>query len=311
MEACYGLARSEEPMGKTQISNFIDRSEPYTKALIHLGSQIGVVVEEGGKYSVDNEVEDNLKTSLPEQRFVILNKSLQQYQPFLTFLSFLSQGYSSKESSRKVKAIYGFELKEDDIDKQFTKLGTYADLIEPKGDSYKVAIEEKTLTDTYVNDLKSALESEASTRLFLQNQLDEKITNYMEEETFEELVEALLRFENSPRNAIAGTGRAVEDFQRKILNDFGQGGDLNYEDAKGIGQLGEWMHQQEEWSEKRHLHGASYLGGMRNPSGGHGKDPKSLERWEVNPEIAFDYILASIHYIRSIYESAKNSRKIL
>ncbi|MFB6199745.1 MAG: hypothetical protein ABEJ83_02610 [Candidatus Nanohaloarchaea archaeon] len=308
MEATFGLSQAPKPLEEEEISRFIDKNSRYARAALNLGTEIEIIQESKQGYEINPEIEEEVRKSPPDQRFAILNKYVQRYEPFTAFLSFLTKGYSSDRAAVQVDVLYDLGMSEEKLERQFVNLGVYTNLLEKTNEDVTVNVEENPLTDEYIQDLEIALKSEAAARVFLEDRIGEDIIAYMNDEDIEELVTALLEHRSNPRNAISAAGRAVEDFQREIGDDHGIEG--NYSGASGIGQLADELHR-ESWSMKRQLHGGKYLGGMRNPSGGHGYNPETLERWEVNPEVALDYILASIHYIRSLYRISVDNRQVL
>lgn len=309
MEAVFGIAESPKPLEEEGISDFIDMGERYTDAVVHLAKQLDLIQKTPTGYIVHPEIKTEIKQAAPDQRFVILNRHLQRYEPFSAFCSFINKGYSADEAAKKVDALYELGLAESKLKNQFLNLGTYAEILSDNSQTKVVGIEDNPLSDDYVEDLLSALQSEMSARLFLEDKLGEDLVTFLDHGTFEELIAALKLFQEEPRSAIGAAGRAVEDFQRELAEEFGSN-DRNYQSASGISQLTKHL-QGDDLMMKRHYHGGNYLGGMRNPSGGHGKDTETLERWDVSSDVALEYILAAVHYIRSQYRYTTEKRQVL
>ncbi|WP_143165465.1 hypothetical protein [Halobaculum gomorrense] len=309
LEAVFGIAESPAPMDPDSLQEFIDREERYTDAVIHLAKELNMAREAPAGLVVDPEIEDEIKRASPDQRFVILNRYVQRYEPFTTFSSFINKGYSAEAAARKVNSLYQMNIADSKLKSQLLNLGEYAEIISVGDEPRVTGIGEDPLSEKYVEDLLTALQSEMSARLFLEDRLGEDLVRYLDHGSFEELIAALRLFEDEPRSAIAAAGRAVEDFQRDLAADYGSE-DRDYQSASGIGQL--TMHLNgDDLMMKRHLHGGNYLGGMRNPSGGHGKDTETLERWDVSSEVALEYVLAATHYIRSQYRYTTELKQIL
>ncbi len=308
MEAVFGLSQTPRPLERDEISRFIDCGTRYTKAVIHLGEELNLMQEVDSGFEVNSDIAEEVRKLSPDQRFVILNKYLQRYKPFIAFLSFLSKGYEPDRAAVQVDVLYDLGISEEKIKKQFIKLGTYSNLLENDNGTIAVSAKDSPISEEYIQELEDALKSEATARIFIEDQIGEDVVAYMNDKYVDELATALVEHNSSPRNSISAAGRAVEDFQRDIGNDYGTSG--NYSSASGIGQLATELHK-ENWTMKRHLHGGNYLGGMRNPSGGHGYNPKTLERWDVQPEVAVEYALAAMHYIRSLYRSAEDNKQVL
>lgn len=305
VEAISGLATSSKPLSKEATAKYIGKSNAHTSATLQLGIQLELIQDTNNDYQAGPEYEDRIRKAGTEQKYLILREALQDYDPFISFIGSLNEGYSPEDAARQVKALYSMDS--SSLEKQFLSLGEKTDIIDSNGD-LEIDIESKSLENNYVSNLRDSLKSEATARLFIEKQLGNDITKYLSSDIIEELVGALCEFEKSPRTAISSTGRAIEDFQRDIGNDYGKEG--NYGSAHGIGQLTQELNR-EDWSMKRHFHGGNYLAGMRNPSGGHGYDPKTMERWTVTSEVALDYILASLHYIKSLYKKAVEDKQVL
>lgn len=305
MEAAYGLASSPRPLSADEISRFIEKGERYTQSVINLGQELELIYQSGDKYRADSDIEKELRQAEKEQRSLLLKKYVLQYEPFMTFLSFLLKGYDRSTSAKNTDVLYDLGLDESKLENQFSNLGEWTDILSEE----EIEIEIKSLSRDYLKKLEEAIESKASARIFLEQKLGEDVFAYLGEELIEDLITGIQEFEDSPREAIGAVGRAVEDFQRDIGNNYGKEGEYR-EGIHGIGQLSGQM-QREDWSMSRHLHGGKYLSAMRNPSGGHGYNPETLERWEVRSDVGLDYILASLHYIRSVYRMAESRRQVL
>jgi hypothetical protein len=310
METAYGLSKSPKPLTDEDIERLVDRNGRTVRSLIHLGEELNVLQETTeNSYIVNPSLEDDIRQASIEQRHTLLQTYLERYEPFTAFLSFVIKGYTADEAAERVDILYDLGIASEKIKKQFVTLGKYTGLVEEDEDEIAVYADEDPLSEEYITQLRDASSSSINARVFLEDRIGEEIIAYMDHETVEDLIEALLIFRESPRNSIQSASRAVEDFQRELVSDYGDGD--GYSSATGIGKLAMAIHREEDWSFKRHLHGGNYLGGMRNPSGGHGKNTETLERWEIHEEVALGYILAAMHYIRSVYYAAVQSRQVL
>lgn len=311
MEAATHLAGAHRKLSAGDLEELIERGEEYTESILQIGNELDIIEESDEDYVINRDVRMQLRQSSSEQKTRLLRSRLQQYKPFIAFVSSLIQGNSPNQAAKQVKVLFQMDINKDDLNSQFLKLGHYVDIFDTTEDADNISFEINTdvVTDEYIHNLSAAVKSSLVARLFLEKRLNEEIIGYMDEETVDELVNALEIFWDRPRSAIAATGRAVEDFQRDLGNDYGQNAQ-RYQDANGISELADQL-KGEDLVLSRHVHGGKYLGGMRNPSGGHGKDPQTLDRWDVSEEVAFGYILASIHYIRSLYAYVVQSRQVL
>lgn len=310
METAYGLSKSPKPLTEEDIERLVERNSRTVRSMIHLGKELNVLQETADTtYIVNPSLEDDIRQASIEQRHTLLQTYLERYEPFTAYLSFVIKGYTADEAAERVDILYDIGIATEKIRKQFVTLGKYTGLIEEHDGAIAVYADEDPLSEEYITQLRDASSSSINARVFLEDRVGEEIIAYMDHETVEDLIESLLTFRESPRNSIQSASRAVEDFQRELVSDYGDGDD--YSSATGIGKLAMAMHRDEGWSFKRHLHGGNYLGGMRNPSGGHGKNTETLKRWEVHEEVALGYILAAMHYIRSLYYAAVQGRQVL
>lgn len=307
VDAVIGLASSPRPLSTGDIADVIDKGDRYTSAVIHLCDELGLAKKVGSDHIAHPDIEEKARKISPDQGFVLLNEYLLRYEPFMTFVSFLDKGYPSDRSAQSVATLYDMETDPDVVQKQFVSLGEYADILTDKEDP-RPTIEVESLPTAYVADLKGALESEAKARLFVHERLGEEVVAYADHESIEKIQDSLFTFQNSPDTAIVESVVAAENITRELANDEGDSS-TDYASASGIGQVAKKM-RGDDLIFKRHLHGAHYLGSMRNP-GSHGKQPETLESWEVDEDVALEVILATMDYVRSIYWAVKSDRQIL
>lgn len=307
IEAVIGLATSPRALDASEITEIIDKSEPYARAVVQLGTELDLLMERGESYSVSPEIEEEARRMSPEQGFVLLNRQAQRYQPFMTFLSYLDKGYDPERSATTVKTLYEMNISSDVLQRQFVNLGTTTDLLD-ENDGLRPTIEVESLPVRYVEDLQEALLSEAKARLFVHERLGDDVVAYAEDESIEKFREALLSHRESPENAIVNAVVGSENITRELAVEQGKP-DSDYTQPNGIGSLANMM-RGDDLILKRHLHGANFLGAMRIP-GAHGKESETLESWQVDSEVALEVILSSMSFVRSIYYSVKEDRQIL
>lgn len=313
MESAAQLAEAHRSLTIGELSQLIDRSETYTESIVTLGGELSLIehAEDEGDYVINRSARMQVRQSSSSQKVKLLNGRLQQYRPFISFVSALVQGTEPTQAARQVRVMYEFEVSEDHLENQFIKLGIYSEIFEDGAEDgdFQFTINTRILTEEFIQEVAEAVRSPLIARLFLQKRLSEEIIQYLNQDTVLELTNALELFWDRPRSAIAAAGRAVEDVERELGDDYGNNQEM-YKQADGIGELADCL-QSDGLIDSRHLHAGKYLGSMRNPSGGHGIDAETLERWEVAEEVAFGYILSSIHFIRSLYVYVVQDRQVL
>lgn len=307
VDAIIGVANSPRPLSAGDVSDVVDNGERYTRAIIHLCEELDLLNSVGDDYIANSEIEEEARKMSPDQGFILINEHLLRYEPFMTFVSFLAKGYDSDRSAQSVGTLYDMETESDIIKKQFLDLGQYADILTDEEEP-KPTVEVESLPTAYIEDLGDALQSEAETRLFVQERLGEEVVAYADAESIGKIQDALIKFQNSPDTAIVESVVGAENITRELANDEGDSSTI-YSSANGIGQVAQRM-SGDDLVLKRHLHGANYLGSMRIP-GSHGKQKETLESWEVDEDVALEVILATMDYIRSLYWFVKYERQIL
>jgi len=307
------LAESPRNLSVQDITEIADLDEDYVSSATSLGCQLNLFqresTEDGDQFEIVPDMKLQVKQSTDDQRPELLRNLLHRYEPFVAFYSSLVKESSIGQAALQSKVLYDMDADEDTIESQFTALADYTELLEGDEGNAQLTLDTDVIKHGHTQDIGEAIDSPLAARLFLGNRLDDEQLAYMEESTIEDLMNALELFWRRPRSAIASAGRAVEDFQRNIGNDY-RSGSTDYSSARGIGQLADRLHG-DGLTEPRHLHGGNYLASLRNPGGGHGKDPETLERWDVEPEVAWEYTLASIHYMRSLFSSVVQDRQVL
>lgn len=307
VDAVIGLANSPRPIDGDNLADVIDKGTRYTSAVIQLGEQLDLIENTESGLIANPSVEEDARKMSPEQGFVLINQTAQRYEPFMTFLSFLDKGYSAERSAQSVASLYKIGCAPDVVEKQFTDLGKYGNLLSEDGE-LKPTVEVESLPTAYVEDLQDALQSEAKARLFVEEWLGEEVVAYADPESIEKIQDSLFTFRKSPDTAIVETVVGAENITRELAEEEGSP-DTDYSTASGMGQLAKKM-RGDNLILKRHLHGANYLGSMRIP-GSHGKESETLETWHVEPEVALEVIISAIIYIRSLFWYVKEGRQRL
>ncbi|MFD1644670.1 hypothetical protein [Haloarchaeobius litoreus] len=307
IDAVIGLSNSPQRLGSSEVAEIIDMSEPYAKAALRLAKELNMVVEQDGQFEVVKGLEEEARKMSPDQGFVLINRYAQRYNPFMTFLSFIHKEYEPDRAAQTVKTVYDMDTSVDVIRKQFSYLGKAADLLDDS-DGLSLTIEVDSVPTSYVEDLQTALQSEAKARLYIVEKLGDRVVAYADDESIEKFQEALLTYRESPDNAIVNAVVGAENITRELAVDEGDK-TTDYSNANGIGSLANMM-RGDGLILKRQLHGANYLGAMRIP-GAHGKESETLETWQVEPEVSLEVILSALSYTRSLYFCIKEDRQVL
>lgn len=309
MEAVSNLAEAPRALTQEELGDAISVEDP--EHIVSLGIELGLVVEEDGNLEISPILTPEVRHASEPQKSLVLRRHLLRYSPFTSFLTFLIQEGESGLAAGRTNIFYQLGVDEETVETQLISLGEYSGVLSTGGGGieFEFDFDREIISSQYASIIAKNLNSEIAARLFLENRLGDGPVDFMDDESFEELIAALVLFDDSPRSAIAAASRAAEDFLRDVAHQEGESS-TDYSEADGLGHLTQLLNN-DEILLTRHFHGGNYLAGMRNPGGGHGKDVNTLDRWSVSPEVAFGYILSTLHFINSVYKYVDDEAQIL
>ena len=274
-------------------------SEPYAAACLAVLQELKLIETDGEKFTAVAAVGSDFRNLPKTDRYTIFSRYAMKYKPFVEFIALVHKGYSPPEAATKTNVVYELGTKDGFIEKTMLELGVYAHLIRKVNGGYGLNVVVEELPADYIDKLREATRGEAQATLFIRERLGEKAFQYLGDDQVADFVHALLKFRNQPKDAIVAVGRASEDFLRKLAVERGQ---LDYGSCNGVVDLAKRMREE---NPALLLHGhvarASFVGGMRNPGGGHGVDKATLERWSVSPEGALETILVGLSLVQSVF----------
>ena len=124
MEAATNLAGAHRELSAEDIEELIDRGETYTESILQIGIELGIIEKSDNDYIINRDVRMQLRQSSSEQKIRLLRSRLQQYKPFIAFVSSLIQGSSPDRAAKQVKVLYQMDIAAEDLNTQLLKLGT-------------------------------------------------------------------------------------------------------------------------------------------------------------------------------------------
>lgn len=218
-------------------AKYANFSEEYARRALDAAVQPEVMFEESGKYFTKSE-NDDVSRATQDQHPIIFRKIVQRYDPFILFLMLIGKRNSSENAARKISVIYNIQASPDVIEKTLIEWGKYAEIVEvgTKG-QVSLKIETEKLSAEYIKELLEAMEHDIKARVYIASKLGEKVFGYLKHDEIEFLVTAIRKHQQEPRNAIDDSGRAFEDFLRRLGTDC----KLDMSSCKGIGELSEHL----------------------------------------------------------------------
>ncbi len=274
-------------------------SEPYAAACLAVLQELRLVEIDEEGYKAVAAVGSDFRNLPKADRYTIFSRYAMKYKPFVEFIALVHKGYSPSEAATKTNVVYELGTKDRFVEKTMLELGVYAHLIRKVNGGYGLTVVVDELPADYIDRLREATRGEAQATLFIRERLGEKAFQYVGDEQVADFVHALLEFRKEPKDAIVAVGRASEDFLRKVAAERGK---LDYGGCNGAVDLAKRMREEvPPLLLQGHFARASFVGGVRNPGGGHGLDKTTLERWSVSPEAALETILVGLSLVQSAF----------
>ena len=235
---------------------------------------------------------------------LLFRKALQSFRPFLDFVFFLQKGDSPEESATKIRAIYDIKRNANDILWAFKNWGNFAGVF--VNDSFELTEEIKDPEPSIIKELLTDVNNELKAKLWLDKVLGDA-KNYLTDEDFELLTQAIINLKKDPRNSLKISGEALEDVLRSIAKDR----NVDVSKKNGILQIAEEMRRNNLLADKHIsiLRGLQVfldrdifygLAAFRNMAH-HSKDKKEMKKWELGEELALSYLIQVVLCIKSLY----------
>lgn len=300
-EALFAVAHRR--LTAPQVARFIGSpekpaSEEYASACLAVLEQLGLVESSSAGFQAIAAVADDFRKLNPQDRYTILARYARRYKPFVELAALIHKGYSTSEAATKVNVIYELGTKDRFVEKTLVELGVYTKLLRRiDGGNYGLNLVVEELPPDYIDRLKEATRGEVQATLFVRERLGDEAYHDLGDEQVEDFVHALLEFRKEPKDAIVAVGRACEDFLRMVA---AKRGAQDYSVCNGVVEVAKKL-RDEQILLNGHLARATFIGGVRNPGGGHGLDKTTLERWAVAEEVALETILVGLSLIRSVH----------
>lgn len=286
-------------LAPSEVGRFLGVNERYALACLQVLEQLGLVGRLVTGYRATAKVEEEVRTVATGDRYLVLGRYATRYKPFVEYVALIHKGYDSAEAARKVNVIYELGVADGYVDKILFEIGLFARLLTENGGMVTLVVAMDEMPPDYFDKLKEATMGEIQARLFVRERLGEQAYQYLGDEQVEDFVQALLTFRADPRGAVTAVGRAVEDFLRTVGKDRGK---KDYSKSNGAVEVANLMRSEEPpLLLNGHLSRTHFVGMLRNPGGGHGKDKETLERWTVGPEAAIEAVLVGLSSVRTVH----------
>jgi len=312
LEAIMNIAKtvslSESPLDLRRIKmSFPNFSEQYTIFSINTAMQLKLINVHDSAYRINENYRTDLSSANVNDLPIIFRKALQSYPPFVLFVSLISKGYSSDNSSQILRGVLDISTSDKTISKVFRKWGLKSKLLVEKNNRLTTSIGEKGLSHEYIKSLIKALDNDMTAKVFIIDILGNEVFGYLSKIDVDitQIASALLDYEKDPKQSIKKATDVLETFIHKY-------GSENNIDVKGLTGINALVNDlfDKNLILKNHKNIGNGIGGLRNITG-HGVDKDTQMEWEVTKQSALSGILLVPVFIKSLYLFLKQKHQIV
>lgn len=286
---------------------YTGKTKQYVKSAIDTAILLQMLkMNPDGSYSAIKECAEIL-TSHPSEKLKVytFRKWLQMWHPFILFLKYLKHGDTAEIAARKLCSLFSLNRDSKTIAKLLFNWSKNCELINSKGE---VLFDNSDLQDHQLLNLSELLD-DVKAKMYIVDILGDDIFSWLKTDEIEELENAILRYKQDPRNAIACAGRAYEDVLKRISIEIIGIDSKNIAKMSGISQLANNLHSLSSIHPKQQ-HISMAIGSIRNMAS-HGKDSSSMEKWELSPTAAICNVLMTLVSIKSMFHYVKSKKYLL
>lgn len=294
------LSNANNSLTKTEIFKGFSYQTTYVilERALKANIELKIIIQTEETYKINPDAISEIKTCDVPNLAIIFRKYLQNYPPFLLYVSLLNQGFDQIESAAFLKSLMNVNNSEKQISIILNRWGKGSGALKKSNDGvFIVPNSVKPLSKEYLDKLVQSLNNDMGVKNFLIDILDNRTFAYLSKKGLDlnSITKGLLEHEESPKNAMISGISFIEPFLRKISKDLG----IDVTNTNGIGGI---VKKLEDSNKIPHcLANCGYgIGGVRNICD-HGIDKTSSEVWSITPIGSLSSILFSVILIKSYY----------
>ncbi len=260
------------------LAGYVNVSQAYLSSSITTLKMLGCIDE---SCNLEQETKKLLEIYSNKQNANDFFKEiLLNWDPFILYLSYLSNNYNSIQAIQKVNYFYMF-------DKKDAMLNIFTSWIK----DLNIDIKENAC---FMQNNSNHFISKYSNTIYLCDILGDEIYKFLDSDIKSELIDAINSFDDAEKS-ISKTGKALEDFLRIIDKDKCSPPST----TNGITQIANELRGKNIIHQK-HNKVCEALGDVRNMAG-HGKEKITLQQWKLTSNSAVSYFHMTISLITSVY----------
>lgn len=286
------------------IETFCDLPNAQAMEALGLASDIGLISEAAGKYSVLSALTPFFSTPKDQQKASLLRIALESYDVFLIFRERLFATDSADNASQQTKALLDLTNHREEIKDTLISLGTFSGAIATSGGG-QFKREQADITE-HLMSISSGCANAASAESWVRDRLGAAADNVDRADVLIPLSNAIIKaLDQKTSDAVTEAGTAFESFLVNLASKMS----VSLAGASGINQKLDKFRTDDKLP-KAIVQASKYIGQVRNAAG-HGKDPDIDANWKIQSSTGIEMVCVVCSMIRACHERESGGSFIL
>ncbi len=279
------------------VAEFSDLTKSQSEAGLKLATDLNLLANDAGKYSVGSFLCRFLVTPNQSNKAAVLRLVLESFAPFVIFRERMVATGSASTAAQQTKAALGLDAHREEIKDTLISLGTYSHaLVTEGGGRYKSA---ETTMDNTLESLSQACSDAMAAEYRVREQLGQDAAAFLSRnDVIVPLSDGLRRaVQADPRGAVVAAGNAIESYLDSLADSVSP--PITLSGATGINAKLEKF-QQANALPKKLINVGKYLGHIRNAAD-HGTDSEVGAPWTIRNATGREYVYVACSFIASSF----------
>ncbi len=277
----------------TTIASFTDLLPETANNALHLASDLGLLSENSGEFTLGNPLCRLLRTPQDGEKAAILRVTIESYEPFLIFREEHEATNNITDAAQRTKVKLNLDCHREQVKETLLSLATYSGaLTAGQGNTYER--DARGLT-AVLDELAAGSREIAEATLTIREELGDAAVQVDHDHVILPLAAGLRHAAASNgREAVLQAGIAVENFLTAAAAHHA----TNIAGANGINAKMDRLRQAGHYPPKL-LNICKYVGHVRNAAD-HGADAEIGEPWNITAQTGRNYVFVAAMFIRSM-----------
>lgn len=287
-----------------KIAEYSDITKDSTEKALKMAMQLQFVEQSANLYIQVSPFARLFTNAKRKEKKAILKFKLLEHEPFKFFASLVLKGEEATKAISKTKNVFNISGSTTILKNTFLDLGVFSGIFAEHEKATEAIFEAEPEMRSAFEYIGSVLNEEIQVESFITSQLDESVSEYIE--NFKRrLVTAAIKFSSEPKACIKDTADVFEDFLKQICADES----VDISGASGIIEVGDRLKSAGKITTK-HQGFIYFIGQMRNAFQ-HNIDSEIGRSWRVSSDLSVETFLITLEAINSITLYVKRNEFLL